>query len=178
MYFLTLGEFALSSKKLKKPKKVTYSVINRDTNPVLYTTMDHLIASHHTHLAEAKILLAWRYGWKPDADENLQLGHIKKASESKVHGADFIIYLNFEVLNKGDITQRQIEAVLDHQLSHAKAVLEEDGEYKRDEDNHIVYRMAKHDFECFLDVLFRNGPYTDQLKRLVEIIKERSQYIN
>lgn len=172
------------NKKTKKPKKVAYTIIPRhkeqredqsdlpkQASP-LYIIMDNLVANYHTHLAEANILLAWKYGWKPDIDGHMPLGHIKKASESKVHGSDFIIFLNFDVFNNGATPQSTIEAVIDHQLSHAKAALEEDGEYKRDEDNKIVYRLAKHDFECFLDVVQRHGNYTEELKRLSQIVSK------
>lgn len=70
--------------KEKDRKKVTVKLIERKhagqiTGP--YRIMEKLIADHHPQLKDAKIALAWRYGWKATTDGHTTLGQCKKGSD-------------------------------------------------------------------------------------------------
>ena len=71
-----------------KPRPVTIQVIDRlgpdgkAKKPVEpYGLMERMIAEHCPALADAAIGLAWRIGWKPNADNLLKLGNCKRRTD-------------------------------------------------------------------------------------------------
>lgn len=154
----------------KKPKKVNYRVLARSGEPELYELMDSLIAEHHGDLGHANIAIAWRFGWKPDADGRLTLGQMKKASDvdRQLHGHDFALLLNYEAWTAAEFTQSQKLALLDHELCHAAISYDEDGEPRRDEQDNLVYRVRKHTIEEFTEVVRRHGLWRHDLQAFAE----------
>lgn len=107
--------------KERARKKVTVKLIERlhagkVTGP--YRIMEDLIDKHHKHLKEAKIAIAWRYGWKATVDGHTKLGQAKKGSDldRELHNHDFVILLNFERWNNGNFSEAQMRALVDHEL--------------------------------------------------------------
>lgn len=154
----------------KRGKKVTVKVIKRSTGFSGYKLMDELIAAHHTHLAEAKIALAWMYEKKPDADGRLVLGRCKKCSDLdfQMSEHDFVIQLNFEAWNAAGFSEVQMRALLDHELCHAQVAKDTNGEEKKDENGRTVYRIRKHDVEEFQEIVARHGVWKDDLRSFAE----------
>ena len=152
-----------------KRKKVTVNLLARKhagkiTTP--YRIMEDLISKHHSHLKDAKIAIAWRFGWSADADGRLRLGQTKKGSDldRELHGYDFVILLNHEVWNKATLKEGQMVAVMDHELCHAAVSIDSDGMPKIDESGRTVWRMRKHDVEEFTEVVARHGCYMSELE--------------
>ena len=159
--------------KKKSRKKVTVKLLSRKhagqiTEP--YRIMDGLVSKCHGHLKEAKIAIAWRFGWSQDADGRLKLGQAKKGSDldREMHKHDFVILLNHEAWNKGGLDQKQKVAVLDHELTHCEVTNDSNGEAKTDEQGRTVWRIRRHDIEEFKDVVSRNGLYTHTLEEFAK----------
>jgi hypothetical protein len=134
----------------RPPNAVNYHLIP-ETDPAtghqhdLYALRDRLIATSHPHLAEARVALAWRWGWTPNRDGRLTLGQCRKASglDRELHQYDIVILLNGEAW--ADLSGQQREAVLDHELCHAAVDEDEGGEPRRDTRGRVVYRVRGHD---------------------------------
>lgn len=164
--------------KEKQRKRVTVKLLEREhagkvTQP--YRIMEELVAKHHQHLAEAKIAIAWRFGWKPDADGRLILGRCKKGSDldRELNDYDFVILLNHEVWNSAGFSEKQMRALVDHELCHCQRAIDANGEPKQDEQGRTVYRVRKHDLEEFREVVRRNGLYTADLEEFARAAIER-----
>jgi hypothetical protein len=165
--------------KEKARKKVTVKLIERKhagqiTGP--YRIMEKLIAAHHPQLKDAKIALAWRYGWKATTDGHTTLGQAKKGSDldREMHDHDFVIMLNFERWNSGAFSEAQMHALLDHELCHCEISKDTNGEPKTDERGRVVYRIRKHDVEEFQDVVARHGMWKGDLEKFADAIADKS----
>ena len=164
---------ANTREKPAKRKKVTVELLKRQHagKPTeAYRLMDELIAEHHSHLADAKIALAWRFGWNQDADGRLQLGTAKKGTDldRAMHQYDFVILLNWEAWNKGGLNQEKKVRLIDHELSHCQVTSDTNGEPKTDEKGRIVYRIRKHDVEEFKEIFKRYGSHNHELEELAQ----------
>lgn len=138
-------------------------VMNRNLNVDEYAILDTLIANHHPHLVEATILLAWRRGWKPNKDRRVTLGKCQKASDldsALAKGVDFIILLNEERWQILDNKQRY--ALVDHELCHAQANYNEDGE-------RTGWRIRQHDLEEFVEIVQRHGLWKHDVATFVAV---------
>jgi len=155
---------------MSKPKELKFEIIDRP-DP-LYRTLDELIGQHHTHLAEAKIVLAWKIDWKPNTDGQVVLGMCRKASDldRELHGHDFVILLNREYWPS--FTAEQQTAIIDHELSHADVKKGDDGQVQRDDSGRIVYRTRRHDLEEFRGVVERHGLYRADLEDFARSIEQ------
>ena len=169
-----MGRRRFAEKKPPEPKKSSFSVIDRKGNSAPYNMADDLVGKYHSHLAEAKIAIAWRYGVKEDKDGNLPLGGVKICSEldRKLHGFDLIIWLNFAWWNQVASLEQQ-RAALDHFLCHCEVTKNEDGEEKTDEDGNTVYRRRNPDVEEFTEVIDRHGLYMAKLEKFAAIAMRR-----
>jgi len=158
----------------KKVKKVNVELIQMSEREDLYDIMNSLISQHHCHLAEAKIALAWREGWKPDKDGNLHVGQCRKASDldRELHDYDFIILLNREVFNGVQFSTDQKTAILDHELCHADVEYDEEGDLLRNMDGRVCYRIRRHDIEEFHQIVKRHGLWRDGLARFIKAATE------
>lgn len=163
-----------------KPKKLNYAIIQPHDDgslPQPLELMHEIINAHHHHLIDAKIALAWRYGWNEDKDGRLKLGQCRKADDVSrdLHGYDFIIFLNYEAWNKASFTELQMRALIDHELCHAEVDLNEDDEPKVDTAGRTVYRIRGHDVEEFHEIAARYGGWTQGLEQLAKAAVERSK---
>jgi hypothetical protein len=160
--------------KVKGKKKVSVELIPRlagDGKPRLpYAIMDALIEANHSHLKSAKIALCWRKGWKNDRDGHIKLGQAKKASDMDraLKEYDLVILLNFEAWNESGFTEKQMNALVDHELCHCELAKDNDGEPIEDELKRACYRIRKHDVEEFQEVISRHGTWKRDLERFAE----------
>jgi len=152
--------------KQKKPKKATVELIERVREAdgqvrEPYEIMEHLIASERADLIEAKIAIAWKMDWSPDADGQLTLGQCKKrnAIDRNLADYDFVILLNREAWPH--FTPEQKARLIYHELTHAVLCTDDDGELKRDEQGRIETRIRKHNITEFREVVQRYGPDED-----------------
>lgn len=150
---------------MKKKKQIPFQVLERKTHPGIYKLMDDLIEEHHEHLADAKIVIAWRFGWKADSDGRIKLGQAKKAGEldRSLHGQDFVILLNHEHWNAAGFTDAHQRALIDHELCHCQVAVDHAGDPKTNEKGRVIYRVRHHDITEFRDVVARHGLYTSDL---------------
>lgn len=141
--------------------------ITPEANPGIYQMMRDLIRKDHERLAEARICLVWRYGWKRDKGGHLVLGKCKKASDYDKTFAefDFVILLNAEAWQK--LEWRQRVALLDHELCHATRSVNKAGE--------SVWRIRKHDVEEFREIIERHGCYKQDLDEFVKAAVARER---
>ncbi len=162
--------------KPKKRKKVTVKLLERShagktTEP--YRLMDQFINSkestRHAHLKDAKIAIAWRFGWSQDADGRIKLGQVKKGSDldREMHQHDFVILLNHEVWNRGFDAKCKL-ARMEHELCHCAVTADTNGEPKTDEQGRTVWRIRKHDIEEFPEVVANHGLYSDELEKFAQ----------
>jgi len=159
----------MAKPRTKKRKKVTVQLLKRVhagevTEP--YRLMEELRDRDHGHLADAKIGIAWRLGWRSDPDGHLRLGQCRKRTDldRELDGFDFMLLLNKEAwpqLNDG-----QKRALIDHELCHAQIVIDSDGHPKRNDRDRLVCRIKKHDTEEFRAVVERHGLWTADLEQI------------
>lgn len=156
-----------------KAKKVNFELIeDLDSEP--YQILNKMRAFHED-VIEAAIALAWRKSLKPDKDGHLILGKCIKVSDLQKEFAayDFIILLNREVWEDSEFTEKQKEALVDHELCHAAGVVDDDGA-KYDERGRRVFRSRKHDIEEFYGIVQRHGCYKRDLELFAEaLLKKR-----
>jgi len=163
----------------RKKKAVSYELIARDSDAGarLYPRLARLVEEWHEEIAQARIALAWVTSWKPDVDGRLVLGKCKKASDldRELAAFDFVILLNKDFWQDARVTERQREALLDHELSHAAVKHDKDGEPVVDEKDRQVFRVRKHDLEEFAGVVERHGLYKRDLERFAASIDRGKQ---
>jgi len=165
--------------KDKARKKCTVKLLKRThAGEVVgpYRIMEKLIEKHHNHLKDAKIAIAWRFGWKSDTDGHTVLGQAKKGSDldRELHDHDFVILLNHERWNGSGFTEDQMTALMDHELCHCEISKDTNGEPKTDENGRICYRIRKHDVEEFRDVVARHGMWKGDLEQFAEAAADKS----
>lgn len=163
--------------KVKARKKVNVTLLERSHGgkaTTAYRLMDEIIEAHHEHLKEAKIAIAWRFGWKANADGRITLGQAKKGSDldRALHDHDFVILLNHEVWNQTSFTEAQMRALLDHELCHCAVAIDTSGDPKLDENGRTCYRIRKHDIEEFRDVVSRHGVWKEDIESFVNAAME------
>lgn len=170
----------LSTKKEKRRKKVSCSFLKSEhagkrVEP--YRVLDEAVSKWHPHLKDAKIAIAWRFGWKSDTDGRITLGQAKKGSDldRELHGYDFVILLNHEVWNQSGFQKHQKLALIDHELCHCEVSKDTNGEPKVDENNRVVYRIRKHDIEEFTEVIARHGSWKADLEMFAQKIIEKNR---
>lgn len=155
---------------MAKKKQSTYEVIGREDRPDLYELMDEIVGDHHPELEEARIAIAWRHGWKADADGRCVLGQMKKASEldRQLHQWDFVILLNAEVWTSVEFSEAQQRALLDHELCHGAIARDAEGETRHTPEGQIVYRIRKHTIEEFHEIVERHGQWKGDIQTFVD----------
>lgn len=165
--------------KEKSRKKVTVKLLKRlHAGEVVgpYRIMERLIKAHHPHLEDAKIAIAWRFGWKSDADGHTTLGQAKKGSDldRELHDHDFVILLNHERWNNSGFTETQMDALMDHELCHCEVAKDSNGEPKTDDSGRTCYRIRKHDVEEFREVFERHGFWKSDLEFLADKVADKT----
>ena len=163
----------------KRQKAVTVKLLEEQhggKQTAAYRIMDELIDAHHSHLQDAKIAIAWRFGWKADPDGICRLGQAKKGSDldRELHGYDFVILLHHEAWNKV-LSEAQQKALMDHELCHCEVSKDSNGEPKVDERGRTVFRIRKHDIEEFREVVSRHGCYKADLEEFVAAARQEDR---
>jgi hypothetical protein len=133
---------------------------------------------HHRELIGANIALAWCTSWRADLDGRQTLGQCKRASDLDRECApyDFVILLNKDFVTNPAVSEKQREALLDHELCHATVKLDpETHEPMVDERNRTVYRVRKHDIEEFGEVVERHGCYKRDLEKFAQALRRAKQ---
>lgn len=168
--------------KEKKPAKrkavnVKFEPRKRTNGKVaeVYKLMEQQIKDHHSHLKDARIVIAWGFGWKMDPDGNLELGKSGKPTElaRQIGQYDLEITLNHEWWNLADTSVADRLAELDVRLCHFQVDVDRSGEPKQDDDGKILYRKRKVDFHGFQDVVGRHGLYTDRIREAMKAAQQR-----
>jgi hypothetical protein len=157
-------------------KKVTVYVV--PSGDVAYRLLEELVAEHHPHLAEAKLVLLFNRSWRVSAAGRLILGKCKLGSDLDRALADYdvAIQLNEEFWLDEETSEQQKRALLDHELCHAKLRLDPDsGEPLLDDLGRRVYAIRPHDVEEFEDVIKRHGTYKRDLERFAAALLTRRE---
>lgn len=153
-------------------KKVAYAVIERKgpNNRILdiYKLMEQLIADHHKHLKDAKMVIAYCYTWKEDKDGRLKIGDAKKAGEidRQLHNCDWVILINDTTWNHSTFSDDQKRALMDECLCRCDISRDDEGQPRLDENGRVVYVKRKPDVVAFSEVVARHGIWTHDLERL------------
>lgn len=172
-----MGRKRASGDKPQKKKPVNVKILEREhagRTTTAYKILDDLIEDHHDHLTDAKIAIAWRFGWKPDVDGRLKLCSVKKGSDldRELHQHDFVILLNHEAWNESRFSEDQMRALIDHALCRCEVSRDANGEPKIDENNRVVYRIRHPEIQEFREVIARHGLWTADLERFAQVIRE------
>lgn len=132
-----------------------------------YRIMEELIKTRRADLADVKIGIAWRAGWRPDADGRRVLGQCRKRGDldRELDAWDFIILLNEDAWPT--FSDRNKERLIFHELGHAQVVVDTNGQPKRDDRGRLVTRIRKHDIQDFRDVVEIYG-WEEDLQDLAE----------
>jgi len=156
----------------QKRKRVTVKFIQRRiehtgrvTEP--YAIMEEIVKTRRADLKDVKIGIAWRLGWRPDADGRRTLGQCRKRGDldRELDEWDFIILLNEDAWPT--FSEKQKERLIFHELGHAQLSLDTNGQPKRDDRGRIVCRIRKHDIQDFRDVVEIYG-WEEDLQDLAE----------
>lgn len=132
-----------------------------------YELLNQVRKQWHDDTIAAAVALAWRVRQRSDKDGHLVLGKCVKVSDLWKEFAkyDFVIVLNREVWEHKDFGRERQLALLDHEMCHAAAVVdEESGEPQYDERNRRLWRCRKHDIEEFTSVVQHHGTYKRDLE--------------
>ncbi len=141
---------------MSKRKQINIEIIKRTAETEaadgVYGVMDSIIASCRPDLADVTIGLAWRYGWKPNADGFLKAAFCKKRGDldRALDAFDFVILLNAEAWP--EMTEPERRRLMHHELCHAQVCVDENGDTKYDTSGRPCCRVRKHDIEEFFEV--------------------------
>jgi len=154
----------------KKRKRVTVQFLERMhagkiTQP--YEIVGRLIKAERADLKDVKIGIAWRLGWRADADGVLTLGQCRKRGDldRELDDFDFIIMLNKDAWPT--LSDEHKERLIFHELEHAQLSLDSNGDPKKNDRGRIVCRIRKHDFAEFRSVVKKYG-LKDDLSKLAQ----------
>jgi hypothetical protein len=92
-----------------------------------------------------------------------------------MHQYDIVILLNHEAWNSAEFSEKQMRALLDHELVHAEVAKNDDGEVKTDEQGRTCYRIRKHDIEEFTEIVHRHGLWKSDLARFAQVAMEQKK---
>lgn len=143
----------------------------------MYELMARLIEKYHDDLTQARIALAWNLSWKPDVDGRLRLGAMKVASDldRELSEFDLVVVLSREFWTHPNVTDKQREALLDHQLAHGALQRSKNLEPAEDEKGRKCYRIRKHDIEEFSAVVERHGIWKKELENFAQALMRNKQ---
>ena len=156
----------------QKRKRVTVKFIERRiesngkvTEP--YRIMEELIKTERADLKDVKIGIAWRMGWRPDADGRRTLAQVVKRGDldRELDTWDYVILLNDDAWQT--FNEKQKERLVFEKLEQCQLSLDTNGEPKRDDRGRIVCRIQKPDIVTFRSVIKRYG-WEEDLQVLAE----------
>ena len=131
-----------------------------------------LLRSHASHLDDGRLKIDYRWKHKGGASAGrANMGKCVKLSGAAKHyagGAHFLIWLAADVCGDEGFDERQIEALVYHELLQIEAEEKED-KY----GNPItVYHKVWMDFDGFYAELAAYGPWNRSLERLDKLIRQ------
>jgi hypothetical protein len=158
------------SGKKRKAVLVKFIVRRTEANGKItepYRIMEEIIKTRRADLKDVKIGIAWRLGWRPDADGRRTLGQCRKRGDldRELDAWDFIIMLNEDAWPT--FNDKQKERLIFHELGHAQVAVDTSGQPKRDDRGRLVCRIRKHDIQDFRDVVEIYG-WEEDLQDLAE----------
>jgi len=118
--------------------------------------VNDLVGKNHDHLAEAKFELLKAHCWDEDEDGIVALAKVKKVTGPfrAMTEADFVMMFNWQLIPQ--LSEEERVAIIDHELAHCQVSLDENGEMKRDAKGRPYYRIRKHEFEEFAEIVRRH----------------------
>jgi Putative phage metallopeptidase len=143
-----------------------------------YELLQQVRQAYHEETIAARVALAWRVRQRSDKDGHLVLGKCVKVSDlwKEFAAYDFVIVLNREVWEDKTFGEARQKALLDHEMCHAAAVVNEDGDPQYDERNRRLWRIRKHDIEEFTSVVQHHGVYKRDLEVFAKaLLKKKAQ---
>lgn len=136
---------------------------SRDLREMGYILIDRY--GEISHLSDVTITYLWkREGGKKNG--KLQLGQCKKVSglEKWYAKSDFIIWLASDHAKTLDMSSRQLEALLYHELCHIS--------FEETDDGEATMKIRPHDVEMFADEVKRYGLWTTDLESVQETFRQ------
>lgn len=133
-----------------RPKPVNYKLITQEDEPELYDLVDKLVEQYHgSELEGAVILLYWRSGWKPDADNLVRLAQVRLATdrERELREHDFTIALHDELFDILGVDQKR--TVLDSQLTRVARATDKEGDPREDSLGRPVWRLRRSEYDDY-----------------------------
>ena len=156
-----------ASKTAKQPNRVT---ITREDDPGLYARLDKLIGIYFpTTLEFCRISLEWRHNVTPDADGKIKRTWTKLCPDEHRarHNFDVIIGLNFPIWQEAAPDLR--DYMMDCALEAIVQAMAND-EVKCDPAGKELFKLKRHDIECFSAVEIRHPGCCLEVVRLVRRI--------
>jgi hypothetical protein len=144
-----------------------------DDTQLPYIFADSLIANYHPMLAEAQIIIGYNYGWKPNRDGRIILATVSIINDfdRQLHNKDIKILLNYNYWHNPETNDDNRNALIDHQLSHPRPVMDKDLAIPvRNDMGMIKYYLREHDLEDFNDVVARWGIWMIEMEKSAEIM--------
>ena len=166
------------SPKSRKPAKVPYTLLHRETHADAYARLDALVRAHHDDLTDARIALAFCTSWSADVDGKVTLGRCRRASslDRELHEWDFVILLNESWWTDESVTPIQRDALLDHELCHAAVKIDKQtNDPALDARGRVIYRLRKHDLEEFACIAERYGVWKRDLEVFAQSLRRSKQ---
>lgn len=168
-----------ASQAIPKKKKIAHELISPDSKEgaKMYALLKSLVGQYHSDLGQARIALAFNRSWRPDVDGRVQLGKMRLASDLDLELAefDFVVILSFGFWKDPEVSNKQREALLDHELSHGALQRSKNLEPIEDEKGRKCYRVCKHDIEEFSAVAGRHGVYKKDLEAFARALMRARQ---
>ena len=140
----------------------------------VYELIETTVANFHPDLVNARFLAVWKYNCKPDIDEWLFDGNVRKANSVErdaEDGYDLVIYLNYTLWNHPDFGAIRQNELLDRIMASIDVKMK-DGEPVLDGSDREIYRTKKPEFVGYFSVLNRHGLARPEYHKLASIIQE------
>jgi hypothetical protein len=170
------------TRKPKGTKRVSYELIKSDspTGEPVYRLLRDISTTHHEHLNDARIALAWCTSWKPDVDGFRVVAKCVRASDlhRELAPFDLVVLLLKPLFQDAFTTDTEKRRMLDRALCHAQVRLDErTGEPVYDERGRKVYRLRKAPIQEFPEIIQRYGfdPRNADLQRVAREAVQRAQ---
>lgn len=162
----------------KKTKVVKSVLIAQDSaeGKRMYKMLHEVMKRHRPdlHQAEVNIALAFRSGWKADADGRVPYGKFKIHSELDVQLSEFsgVMELNKEMWETPTFTIAQREGWMHHFLCYARVAIDNDGEPKVNNHGWVILKKRNPDTVVFNDNISLFGYWHQGLLKTYEAFKE------
>ena len=157
---------------MRVPSEVEFGQSDFLDSDDIKTVAERVIRAKLQHLDDGELLIDYR--WKKKGGKsggNAVLGKCVKLSGLARHlalGAHFCVWLGADYVRAMKLDDRQIEALVYHELCHIER------EEPEDEDKPVVYRIAGHDAEVFFAELREYGAWRPSLVELEQTIRQLS----